>query len=163
MSEAMSNATNNTTNSGATPAARPSVPLNDTSAVPRRIARFGFSKPYWDATRDKRLVLQYCKVAKRFQHYPRPVSIFTGRRRDLEWREVSGKGQVFTFTIAVRGLQAFRGHEPYAVALVTLDEGVNVLANVIHCKSDELHVGLRVKACWLPLEDGTHLLQFEPE
>ena len=137
--------------------------LNDTSAVKRRIQRFGFSKPYWDASRDKRIVLQYCRVAGKFQHYPRPVSIYTGRRRDIEWREVSGKGEIFTFTVAVRGLADFRGCEPYAVALVALDEGVNVLANVVHCTSADLRVGLRVKPCWLPLEDGTNLLMFEPD
>jgi uncharacterized OB-fold protein len=137
--------------------------LNDTSAVKREIRRFGFSMPYWDASRDKRLVLQYCKVANKFQHYPRPVSIYTGRRRDLEWREVSGKGEIFTFTIAVRGLTVFRGHEPYAVGIVRLDEGVNVMANVIHCRADELRIGMRMKPCWQPLEDGTNLLMFEPD
>ena len=68
--------------------------------------------PFWEATRQKKLVIQYCKTAKKFQHFPRPVSIFTGRRRDIEWREVSGKGMVFSYTIAHRGTPAFRAPSP---------------------------------------------------
>ena len=70
--------------------------LNDTSAVKREISRFGFSKPYWEATREKKLVIQRCRVTGKYQHYPRPVSIYTGRRRDIEWHEVSGKGEIFS-------------------------------------------------------------------
>lgn len=137
--------------------------LNDTSAVKREISRFGFSKPYWDATREKKLVIQRCRVTGKYQHYPRPVSIYTGRRRDIEWHEVSGKGEIFSFSFTYRGQTAFRGHEPYAVVIVTLDVGVNVITGMMNCTRDQLRVGLPVKACWLPLEDGTHLLMFEPE
>jgi uncharacterized OB-fold protein len=137
--------------------------LNDTSGVKRSIKRFRFSKPYWEATRDKKLVIQYCRVTKQYQHYPRPVSMYTGRQRDIEWREVSGRGEVYSFSFTYRGTAAFRGHEPYVVAIVTLDVGVNVIANLINCNREELHVGLPVKAFWQPLEDGTNLLMFEPD
>ena len=66
--------------------------LNDTVGVKRAIKHFDFSEPYWEGTRQKKLVIQYCKATGKYQHFPRPVSIFTGRRRDIEWREVSGKG-----------------------------------------------------------------------
>lgn len=137
--------------------------LSDTTDVKRSIKRFGFSKPYWEATREKKLVIQYCRATGQYQHYPRPVSIYTGRERDLEWREVSGKGEIFSFSLTYRGTAAFRGHEPYVVAIVTLDVGINVIANVIHCEREQLRIGLPVRACWLPLEDGTNLLMFEPD
>ena len=137
--------------------------LNDTASVKRSIRRYGFSKPYWDATREKKLVIQFCRATGKYQHYPRPVSIYTGRRRDIEWREVSGKGELYSFCIAYRGLPAFRGHEPYAVVSVTLDAGVNMIANMMNCALDEIHIGMRVRPCWLPLQDGTHLVMFEPD
>ena len=68
--------------------------LNDTLGVKRAIRHYDFSMPFWEATRQKKLLIQYCKVTGKYQHFPRPVSIFTGRRRDIEWREVSGKGKV---------------------------------------------------------------------
>jgi uncharacterized OB-fold protein len=137
--------------------------LNDALEVKRDIRRYAFSRPYWEATRQKKLVVQYCKATGKFQHYPRPVSIFTGRRRDLEWREVSGKGEVFSYTVTRRGPAAFRGHEPYLVVSVTLDVGVNHVANMVNCTADEIRVGMKVVPYWHALEDGTHLLMFQPD
>ena len=49
------------------------------------------------------------------------------------------------------------------LAVVTLDEGVNVMANLVHCTLEEIRVGLRVVPFWAPLPNGTHLLMFEPD
>ena len=91
------------------------------------------------------------------------MSIFTGRRRDIEWREVSGKGTVFSFTSAQRGPPAFQGAEPYAVASVTLDVGVNLIAGVVKCSAEELKVGMKVKPYWHSLDNGEHLLMWQPD
>ncbi len=139
------------------------VTLHDTLDVKRDIKHYDFGMPFWEATRQKKLVIQYCKTAKKYQHFPRPVSIFTGRRRDIEWREVSGKGTVFSFTIAHRGPPAFQGMEPYAIASVTLDVGVNLIAGVVNCTADELKIGMKVKPYWHPLANGEHLLFWQPD
>ena len=138
-------------------------PLNDTLSLKREIKTYGFAEPYWEGSRQKKLVIKYCRTAKKYQHFPRPTSIFTGRRRDIEWREVSGKGEIFSYTVTYRGTDNFRAVEPYAVACVTLEEGVNVIANMVNCTEDELRVGLKVAPYWMPLEDGKHLLMFQPE
>jgi uncharacterized OB-fold protein len=121
-----------------------------------------FSRPYWEGTRQKKLLVQFDRKSGKYQHYPRASSLFNGHR-DLEWREVSGKGEVFTYTVARRGPPAFRGKEPYLIATVTLDIGVNVIANVVHCGIDEIKIGMKVKPHWLPLSNGAHLLAFEPD
>jgi uncharacterized OB-fold protein len=137
--------------------------LNDTLGVKRAIKHFDFSEPYWEGTKQKKLVIQYCRATGKYQHFPRPVSIFTGRRRDIEWREVSGKGVVYSYTTTHRGTPAFRGVEPYAVVSVTLDVGVNFIANIVNCPAEELKVGMKVKPYWHPLADGTHLMMFQPD
>ena len=121
-----------------------------------------FSRPFWEATREKRLLIQYDKVVDSYQFYPRPTSIYTGRRANLEWREVSGRGTIFSYTIVRRARPPFRDKEPYVVAMVTLEEGVNVMSNIIHCSEEKLKTGLAVKPYWHPLADGRHLLLFEP-
>jgi uncharacterized OB-fold protein len=137
--------------------------LNDTLAIKREAPPpRSFSKAYWDATREKKLLLQYDPKTGRYQFLPRAASIATGRRT-LEWREVSGKGEIFSFTVARRAREPFRGHEPFLIVLVTLDEGVNVMANMVDCALDEIKVGLRVKPYWTPLSNGTHLLMFTPD
>lgn len=140
-----------------------SEPLNDTLDVSRPAPRhFSFSEPYWEGTRERRLLLQYCRASGRYQFYPRPVSLFTGGR-DLEWREVSGRGEIFSYTVARIGRPPFAGKEPYLIATVTLDEGVNVIANVIDCPLEQIAIGMRVRPAWTPLPDGTNLLLFEPD
>jgi uncharacterized protein len=137
--------------------------LNDTLNVTREPPKpRTFSKAYWDATREKRLLVQFDRRSGKYQFFPRATSIYNGHR-DLEWREVSGMGQIFSYTIAERARPPFQGHEPFAIGLVTLDEGVNVMANIVRCTRDRLKIGLRVKPFWTPLANGTHLLMFEPE
>jgi uncharacterized OB-fold protein len=137
--------------------------FNDTLGVTREAPKpRTFSKAYWDATRDKKLLVQYDTRSGKYQFFPRVNSIYNGRR-ELEWREVSGKGQVFSYTIAHRARPPFQGHEPFAIGLVTLDEGVNVMGNIVHCTREQLKIGMRVKPFWAPLANGTHLLMFEPD
>lgn len=141
-----------------------STAVNDTLDVKRGpVPARRYSKPFWEATREKKLLVQYDRKSGRYQFYPRATSVATGRRRDLEWREVSGKGEIFSFTIARRARPPFEGHEPFVLAVVTLDEGVNVLANLVHCTLEEIRIGMRVVPFWAPLPDGTNLLMFEPE
>ena len=137
--------------------------LNDTLSILREPPKpRSFSKAYWDATREKRLIVQYDKRSGKYQFFPRATSIYDGHR-NLDWREVPGKGEIFSYTIAYRARPPFQGHEPFVIGLVTLDERVNVMANIVHCDRDRLNIGLRVKPFWAPLSNGTHLLMFEPD
>lgn len=122
---------------------------------------YSFSRPFWEATRQKKLLIQYCRATGKPQFYPRPTSIFTGKRA-LEWREVSGEGSLYTYTIANRGPGPFRGYEPYVIANVELDAGVNIIGNLIHCEPDQIVIGMRLRPYWAPLSGGMHLLMFEP-
>lgn len=142
---------------------KPVTTMKDTRDVRRVPPRWrSFSERYWNATREKKITLQYDAKSGRYQHFPRACGISTGNRV-LEWREVSGKGEIFSYTVVRRALGPFAGHEPFLLVLVTLDEGVNVMANMIGCSLEEMKIGLRVKPCWMPLENGTHLLMFEPD
>jgi uncharacterized OB-fold protein len=136
--------------------------LNDTERVLREApVPLSYTKPFWEATRERKLLLQYDPRNGKYQFYPRPVSIYDGRP-GLEWRQASGQGEIFTYTIAVRARPPFQGHEPFAIGVVTLEEGVNIMANIVHCTREELRIGLKVKLCWLPLPNGTNLPAFEP-
>ncbi|HKX79990.1 MAG TPA: Zn-ribbon domain-containing OB-fold protein [Novosphingobium sp.] len=128
-------------------------------AAPKTLS---ISAPFWEGTREKKLMLQYCLDSGQYQFYPRPVSIFTGSR-NLEWREVSGEGEVFTYTIARIGRGHLEGVTPFIVATIRLDEDVTIMSNVIDCDLDRIAIGLRVEPVWAPLPDGTHLLLFRPK
>ncbi len=137
--------------------------LNNTLNVAREAPKGrAFAGPFWDATRQKKLMLQYDRSNGRYQFIPRVCGLESGKR-DLEWRESTGKGTVFTYTVARRAREPFRGHEPFLIAMVTLAEGVNVMANVVNCTLDEIRIGMAVKPFWAPLPDGTHLFMVEPD
>ena len=136
--------------------------MPETSAARKRPQPIptNFTAPFWEATRRREFVLQYCPVAKKFQHFPRPVSLYTGRR-DIEWRAVSGLGTIYAITVTRRGPAAFRGREPYIVATIELDEGVRFMSNVVNCAPEEAAIGMRVRITWDPLEDGLNYPVFE--
>jgi uncharacterized OB-fold protein len=136
--------------------------LNDTLAVERPpIKPMSFTKPYWDGTRDKKLIIQYCPDTKKYQFFPRPMSLYTGKR-NLEWREVPGNGVIYSYTITRRTRPPFRGHEPFAIAMVELDEGVRIMGDLIHVAEADIKIGMKVKPFWIPLPEGYNQLAFEP-
>jgi uncharacterized OB-fold protein len=103
--------------------------------------------PFWEGAKAGRLVLQFCKDTKRFQHYPRPVSIFTGSR-NLEWREVSGNGAIYARTVIRVPGPGLEGRLPLIVATVQLDEGVRLLGNILDADPDQVAIGQRVALTW---------------
>lgn len=121
-----------------------------------------YSRPFWEAAKHSRLLLQFCPETKRYQHFPRPVSLYTGKR-NLEWKEASGRGFVYAVTITRRGPAAFNGIEPYLVATIQLDEGVRFMSNLVNCAVDAAHVGLRVKPFWQKAEGDLTYLLFQPD
>jgi uncharacterized OB-fold protein len=118
--------------------------------------------PFWDATRDKRLLLQWCKVCSQAIHYPREVCPAC-LGEDLEWRESPGQGEIYAFNVMHRpGNRGMADLVPYVIALVTLDEGVRMVTNIVGHEPGSLRVGTRVGITWEALSDGRNLPLFAP-
>jgi uncharacterized protein len=108
--------------------------------------------PFWEPAQRGKLMLQYCKDSQSFQHYPRPVSIFTGSR-NLEWREVSGKGTIYACSVIRVPGPGLDGRLPLAVAIVELAEGVRILGNILSVAPEKVAIGQRVEVAWDRLGD----------
>jgi uncharacterized OB-fold protein len=132
--------------------------MTQTTTPPRKLPRenlFVDSSAFWQGTREGKLMLQYCKDTERFQHYPRPVSLYTGSR-NLEWREVSGNGTVYAVTaLRTPGLGA-DGRLPCVLATIELEEGVRILGNLPTSSPGDVKIGDRVKLMWDELSDGRY-------
>ena len=113
------------------------------------------SRPFWDATREQRLDLQWCLDCEQPVHFPREVCPRCLGTR-FEWRTASGEAEVYSVVVE------HRAEEPYAVALVDLPEGVRMLTNVVGVPATDVTVGMPVKVTWEALDDGRHLPLFEP-
>lgn len=120
------------------------------------------ARPFWDATRERRLLLQWCRACDAPVHYPReacPRCLGDA----LDWREASGRGEVYAVSVMHRpGHPGLRDRVPYAVALVDLEEGARLMTNVVGCPPDAVRPGLAVRVTWEPLSDGRALPLFEP-
>ena len=121
------------------------------------------TEEFWAATADQRLLLQRCRRCGQLQFYPRPTCTTCGAA-ELDWEAASGRGSVYTFTVARRATHpAFAGAEPYVIAIVELDEGPRLTGNVVECPVDDVSVGLRVELCWdEPGADGIRLPLWRP-
>ena len=120
------------------------------------------AEPFWDATRERRLILQWCLACEQPVFFPRAICPRCVGSA-LEWRPASGLGTVYAVTVEHRPQNpAMAAMAPYAVALIDLDEGVRMLSNVIGVSPESITVGLRVTVAWEPLSDGRNLVQFTP-
>jgi uncharacterized OB-fold protein len=52
---------------------------------------------------------------------------------------------------------------PYALAYVTLDEGVTMMTNIVDCDLDAIRIGQRVRLVFKPTEGGPPVPMFTPE
>lgn len=119
----------------------------------------GTTRVWWEATRQRILLIQRCDTCEARQHYPRPVCTSCGLAEGFRYEEAAGAGTIYSFTEVQRAPHdAFNA--PYVVALVRLDEGPTLLTNIVGgtpvCDG-------RVRLTWEPLPDGRNLPMFEME
>jgi uncharacterized OB-fold protein len=119
--------------------------------------------PFWAALREHRLSLQYSPSAGRFVFYPRVLAPGT-LADDLEWRELSGLGVVYTYTVTTRPTAPMWADAvPQLLAVVELDEGPRIPTELVEVTPADIRVGLRVRAVFEDQADEEiTLLKFAP-
>lgn len=76
--------------------------------------------------------------------FPQRLTCPDCQGRDFSKINLSGKGELATFTIIRVAPQGFSDLSPFAVAIVKLDEGIQVMGQVVDCDPEELKIGDRV-------------------
>jgi uncharacterized OB-fold protein len=93
------------------------------------------TQPYWDAARNHQLALPECLSCRRFYFYPRDhCPVCWGR--EVRWRAVSGRGFLHTYVIAHHPAPGFEADAPYVIAVVELEEGPRMMANIVGIEPD---------------------------
>src|SRR5256885_12002332 len=96
------------------------------------------TEPFWEACRREELVIQKCRSCGRRQVHYRSFCAECWSE-DVEDVTSAGTGEIWSYTIVERSrLPGFADQTPYAVAVVTLDEGVRVLGNVVNWHAETL-------------------------
>ena len=82
--------------------------------------------PLWEGCNHKKLVIRHCNACQRFFQPPAPTCPRFAST-NVGWKEVSGRGTVFTYTIGHHAVHSFLGgHKPHNVAIVLLDDADDV-------------------------------------
>jgi uncharacterized OB-fold protein len=119
------------------------------------------SLPFWEAAREHRLIVQSCTACGRLQFPPLPMC--SGCTADgLEWRELSGRGRVITWTRTHQQYHpALAAQLPYTVLLVELAEqpGLLLYGNLRPAAAD-VTVNLEVSAVFEDNPDGWTLIHW---
>ena len=113
------------------------------------------TKPFWDAAAAGRLLIKRCAACGEHHHYPRSICPFCGSDR-TEWRDASGRGTIYTYSVMRRA------PVPYAIAYVTLEEGVSMMTNIVDCDLDAIRIGQQVRVVFKPTEGGPPVPMFAP-
>jgi uncharacterized protein len=116
--------------------------------------------PYWNAARERRLLVRRCNDCGRMHFMPRHLCPACWSER-LEWVQSSGTGTVHSFTVIRRApLAAFAEQVPYVVALIELDEGPRMVTNIVGEGALQAAIGDRVEVVFEDRGDGAMLPQF---
>ncbi len=114
------------------------------------------TREFWEAAAAGRLLVKHCPDCTRNHYYPRTICphCFSDR---TQWLESAGRGTVYSFTVMRRE------KEPYALAYVTLDEGVTMMTNIVGCESDAIAIGMRVAVRFVATPEGPPVPMFAPD
>jgi uncharacterized OB-fold protein len=125
-------------------------------------AHWPASQRFWEAAKRHELLMPRCKRCDRLFFYPREVCP-NCLNADLDWQKVSGLGRLFSFTVIHQPANpAFQEDVPYVYAMVQLDEGPRMIANLVDCPPSEAQVDMRVQAVFDDVTPDWTLVKFKP-
>lgn len=120
------------------------------------------SAPFWAGLKAHQVRLQQCDDCHHWIFFPRAHCPSCASRR-LSWREVSGEGVLYTYTVArVPTLPEFTDEMPQLLAVVQLDEGPHINTTLVGVAPDAVRVGERVRPVFDDRPGAVTLLRYTP-
>jgi uncharacterized OB-fold protein len=121
-----------------------------------------WSKKFWEAARQHKLIMQKCNDCGKLIFYPRKVCPECWSD-NVGWIDVSGKAKVLMMTTTIAGVeQAFAPDLPYVLAVVELEEGVHMITNIVDCKPEDVKIGTALEVVFRDCTDEISLPVFRP-
>jgi len=120
------------------------------------------TRGYWEGAGRGELVLQRCGACGVVQHRPRGLCA-TCLSGDIEHFVASGRGEIYTYSVVRQNqMPGFRDNLPYVVAYVTLEEGPQIMTNIVECDPDSVSIGMAVQADFVDVGEGLGVPRFVP-
>jgi len=117
--------------------------------------------PFWEGLNAGVVRIQRCSSCSTWVFYPRnrcPSCLSD----TLAWHDVSGRGTLYTFTIARQPTSPhFASEVPQLLAVVELDEGVRLTTTLVGIAPTAIKVGMKVKPYFDRVADDVTLLRYQ--
>jgi uncharacterized protein len=119
------------------------------------------SAPYWEGAKQGKLMIQRCKATGQAFLYSRQL-VPGVVESEVEWVEASGKGTIYSFTVARRPAgQAFADDCPYVIVSVDLAEGARVMSNLVTDDPDSVAIGQAVEVVFDKVSEDLTIPKFK--
>jgi len=116
------------------------------------------SVPFWEGCRAEELRYQRCEACG-LANFPPTEHCRQCLSAELCWKPSDGVGEIYSWTVVHRPVTP--GFQPpYAPAIVTLDEGYQMLTNVVGVAPEDLSIGMRVRVQFHAVGDDLTLPYF---
>jgi len=116
---------------------------------------------FWEGTRAGELRLQRCDACDHVYFPPRPFCPQCASR-SVSVFAASGRATLESYVISHRPSRGFE--PPYAIALVTLEEGPRMMTNIVDCDQtpEALALDMPLSVAFAPQNDEITLPLFRP-
>ena len=123
------------------------------------LAQDSDSRPYWEGLAQGELRIQRCNSCSKAVFYPRALCPHCFADQ-LSWIVASGKGTIYSYTVAHQAFGSFAEDIPFVVALIELEEGVRMMSRLLDAPRERVTVGAAVKVTFEKVEEDLTLPYF---
>jgi uncharacterized OB-fold protein len=118
--------------------------------------------PWWQAAAQHRLVVQRCAACGHTRLPPTPVCPEC-RSASAEWQQVTGHGEVYTYTVAHRPIAAGQPL-PTVIAVIALEGagGARMISNLVGVDPAAVAIGMPVELVWEDMSADLAIPRFRP-
>jgi len=121
------------------------------------------SRPFWNGLAEQKILLKHCRDCDCVFHYPR-VTCPNCLSSDLDWKQASGQGTLYTYTISRRPTHPlFADEVPQFMAVVELEEGPRITSTLLNVPENNIQIGMALTPVFEHNEkEKITLLRFQP-
>jgi len=121
-----------------------------------------WSAPFWEGTKQGKLLLKTCDKCGNIDHPPY-LYCTSCSAEEATWVEASGRAVLAAYTINMYAVPVpFIEDLPYVLGFVDLAEGPRMISNVVNCDHSDLHIGMELEAVFHQTEGGIVLPKWQP-
>jgi len=117
------------------------------------------SRPYWEGLTLGELRIQRCNACSKAVFYPRTICPHCFADQ-LSWIVASGRGIIYSYTVAHQAFGLFAQDIPFIIVLIELEEGVRMMSRLLDAPSEHVKIGAVVKVSVEKVEEDLTLPYF---